>query len=131
MNYRATRISACAAALGLATALAAAPALAEDYDYDTPPPQEQQAAPVSEAKLDQFVTALNEVHAIRNEAAEELEATTDPQDAQEVQQKAQQQMIEAVEEAGLTIEEYNQIATMMSSDPELQERISARLEERG
>jgi DNA-directed RNA polymerase specialized sigma54-like protein len=131
MNYRATRISACAAALGLATALAAAPALAEDYDYDTPPPQEQQAAPVSEAKLDQFVTALNEVHAIRNEAAEELEATTDPQDAQEVQQKAQQQMIEAVEEAGLTIEEYNQIATMMGSDPELQERISARLEERG
>lgn len=131
MNYRATRISACAAALGLATALAAAPALAEDYDYDTPPPQEQQAAPVSEAKLDQFVAALNEVHSIRNEAAQELEATTDPQDAQEVQQKAQQQMIEAVEEAGLTIEEYNQIATMMSSDPELQERISARLEERG
>jgi hypothetical protein len=131
MNYRATRISACAAALGLATALAAAPALAEDYDYDTPPPQEQQAAPVSEEKLEQFVTALNEVHAIRNEAAHELEETTDPQDAQAVQQKAQQQMIEAVEEAGLTIEEYNQIATMMSSDPELQERISARLEERG
>lgn len=131
MNYRPTRIAAYAAALGLATALSAAPALAEDYGYDTPPPQEQQAVPVSEAKLDQFVTALNEVHSIRNEAAEELEATTDPQDAQQVQQKAQQQMIEAVEEAGLTIEEYNQIATMMSSDPELQERISARLEERG
>lgn len=130
MKFRATRITACATALGLATAMAAAPALADDYDTPPPPPQEQQAAPLTEEKLDQFVEALSEVHEIRNEAAQELEATTDPEDAQAVQQKAQQQMIEAVEEAGLTIEEYNQIATMMGSDPELQERISARLEER-
>jgi hypothetical protein len=50
--------------------------------------------------------------------------------AQEVQQRAQQQMIDAVEEAGLSVEEYNQIATLMSTDPELQERISSKLEDR-
>jgi hypothetical protein len=85
---------------------------------------------VDETKLEQFVEALSEVHTIRNEAAVELESTTTTEDAQEVQQRAQQQMIDAVEESGLSIEEYNRIATLMGSDPELQQRVSAKLEER-
>jgi predicted secreted protein len=131
MNTRVARTTAFATAIGLATAMAAAPALAGDDEYRAPPPpQQQQAAPVDEAKLDRFVEALSEVHAIRNEASIELEATTNTEDAQAVQQRAQQQMIEAVEEAGLSIEEYNRIATLMGSDPELQQRVSAKLEER-
>ena len=128
MNHRIARRTAVAAAIGLATAMAAAPAFAEDYEGQAEP--QQQAAMVDETKLDQFVEALSEVHAIRNEAAVELESTTTTEDAQEVQQRAQQQMIDAVEESGLSIEEYNRIATLMGSDPELQQRVSAKLEER-
>jgi hypothetical protein len=108
--------------------MAAASAFAEDYEGQAQP--QQQAAMVDETKLDQFVDALSEVHAIRNEAAVELESTSTTEDAQEVQQRAQQQMIDAVEESGLSIEEYNRIATLMGSDPELQQRVSAKLEER-
>jgi hypothetical protein len=131
MSNRVARTTAIATAMGLATTLAAAPTLAEDHGYHEPPPQQQQQpAVVDETKLDQFVEALSEVHAIRNEAAVELESTDNTEDAQAVQQRAQQQMIEAVEEAGLSIEEYNRIATLMGSDPELQQRVSAKLEER-
>jgi hypothetical protein len=149
MNHQVTRSTAWAAALGLATAMAAAPALAQQQEgYDAPPPpppqeqqqdyqdfqrqqpQEHETVQVSEAKLDQFVDALNEVHTIRNEAAVQLEQATDTEEAQKLQQEAQQQMIEAVENAGLSVEEYNQIATLMGSDPDLQQRISAKLEER-
>jgi hypothetical protein len=130
MSNRVARTTAIATAMGLATTLAAAPTLAEDHGYHEPPQQQQQPAVVDETKLDQFVEALSEVHAIRNEAAVELESTDNTEDAQAVQQRAQQQMIEAVEEAGLSIEEYNRIATLMGSDPELQQRVSAKLEER-
>jgi hypothetical protein len=140
MNHRVSRTTAYAAALGLATAMAAGPALADDeheYEHQAPPPpvqpegqQHLDTAHLTDAKLEQFVDALTEVHVIRNEAASELEAATDMETAQEVQLRAQQQMIDAVEEAGLSVEEYNQIATLMSTDPELQERISSKLEDR-
>jgi hypothetical protein len=140
MNYRVSRTTAYAAALGLATAMAAGPALADDeheYEHQAPPPpvqpegqQHLDTAHLTEAKIEQFVDALTEVHLIRNEAAAELEAATDMEEAQEIQLRAQQQMIDAVEEIGLSVEEYNQIATLMSTDPELQQRISSKLEER-
>jgi hypothetical protein len=140
MNYRVSRTTAYAAALGLATAMAAGPALADDeheYEHQAPPPpvqpegqQHLDTAHLTEAKIEQFVDALTEVHLIRNEAAADLEPPTDMEEAQEIQLRAQQQMIDAVEEIGLSVEEYNQIATLMSTDPELQQRISSKLEER-
>jgi hypothetical protein len=128
MKHAAIRLTALAAALGLLTTLSAAPALGQAEPPQYEPPQ-QSKEQISEAKIDQFVTALNEVHTIRNDVATELESTQDAEQAQKVQQRAQQDMIEAVQDAGLSVEEYNQIASRMSSDPELQARISAKLDE--
>jgi hypothetical protein len=133
MNQRITGMTAIAAALGLVTAMAAAPVLAQEDPYEergAQPPAEGQAAEVSEEKIDKFVDALSEIRVIQEEASAELEATSDTQEAQEVQQAAQQKMIEAVEAAGLSVEEYNQIAALMGSDPELQERIHSKLDQR-
>jgi hypothetical protein len=101
----------------------------------TPPgqaqtPPGQQSAQISDVKLDQFVDALSEIHIIRQTTAVELEAAADTEEAQRVQQEAQERMVEVVEESGLTVEEYNNIATMMSSNPELASRVHEKLEDR-
>jgi hypothetical protein len=127
MNHRASRTAALAAAFGLGTALVAAPAMAQEYGQQQP---QQQTTEVSERKINQFVDALAEISTIRQTAAAELESAADMEEAQKVQQDAQQRMVEAVESAGLSVEEYNRIASLMGSDPELAERINTELERR-
>ncbi|NHA15430.1 DUF4168 domain-containing protein [Thioalkalivibrio sp. XN279] len=129
MRHRRHTAFAIAAAASLAAGLAAAPAVAEE-GYGTGQEQAAPRAEVSSAKLDQFVVALERVHSIGNQASAEMEQSRDMEEAQQIQQNAQGQMIEAVEEAGLTVDEYNRIAQLMNSDPEVQERINSRLEER-
>lgn len=127
MRNRNIRNAPLAAALGLAVAMAAAPGMVsaqEGYDQ-APPPVE-----LTETKINQFVDALQEISDIRHEVSAQMEAAGDMEEAQRLQQDAQAQMIEAVENAGLTVEEYNQIASTMGSDPEMQEEIRSRLEER-
>jgi hypothetical protein len=152
MTHRAPRMTTFAAALGVAAAMAAAPALGQQDDAErqaqTPSaqqqpaqqqpaqqqpaqqqPQQQEAASVSEEKLEQFVEALTEITMIRQTAAVELESAADMERAEQVHREAQEQMIEAVEKAGLSVDEYNRIATLMGTDPELSERIHSKLQE--
>ena len=132
MKHRITRTAAIAAAFGLAAGLAGAPALAYEQGGQYQQPGEPtEPVQVSEAKIDQFVDALTEISVIRETASAQLETTTDTAEAQQIQMRAQEEMIQAVENAGLSVEEYNQIAALMGSDPELQERVHTRLEERG
>lgn len=128
MKYRSNHAIALAAAIGLGAAISAAPLAAQEYQQSNP--QQASAENVGGEKLDKFVDALAEISVIREAVAVELEAADDMEQAQKLQQEAQAEMIEAVETAGLTVEEYNQIATVMGSDPELAERVRNRLEER-
>jgi hypothetical protein len=149
MTHRAPRMTTYAAAIGVAAAMATAPALGQQDDVERkaqspatqqqpaqqqPAPQQfdqqQEAASVSEEKLEQFVEALTEITMIRQTAAVELESAADMERAEQVHREAQEQMIEAVENAGLSVDEYNRIATLMGTDPELSERIHSKLQER-
>ena len=129
MRYRKHTAIAITAAASLAAGLAAAPALAED-GYGASSQQGAPATEVSSTKLDKFVVALERVHSIGSKASAEMEQSRDMEEAQQIQQRAQGEMVEAVEEAGLTVDEYNRIAQLMNSDPQIKERIDARLEER-
>lgn len=136
MNSRAHRTTAVAAVFGIAAAISAAPALAQDADaarQAQPMQQEQpqQAVEVTEEKLEKFVDALSEITVIRQAAAAELESAADMERAEQVHREAQEQMIEAVEGAGLSVDEYNRIATRMGTDQDLSERIHSKLQERG
>jgi hypothetical protein len=128
MTNRITPLRGVAGALGLAAVLAAAPALMAE-EGQPKPTESQKSVLVSDEKLDQFVDAMTDVIAIRDEVSAELEATEDTAEAQQLQRDAQVRMIEAVENSGLTLEEYNQIAAMMGSDPELQEKINSKVQE--
>jgi predicted ATPase with chaperone activity len=143
MTHRLTRGAALAAAFGLAAAMAAAPALAQDDDTDrqAQPGQQQQQqmqkqpsqpqnTEVSDEQLEQFVDALAEISIIRQTAAVELESAVDMEQAERVHREAQEQMIEAVENAGLSVDEYNRIATLMGTDADLSQRVHSKLQER-
>ncbi|TVQ48264.1 MAG: DUF4168 domain-containing protein [Gammaproteobacteria bacterium] len=124
------------------TALAASPlavapvALAAQYDE---PQQggaaqgfggEQHAESYDDATLENFADAFVEVQSIQTSASQEMEQAGDPAEAQDIQQRAQEEMVQAVIDTGLTVETYNRIAQQMNTDIDLREDVMARLEDR-
>lgn len=108
------------ASLGLGALLAAPGALAQGQQQYQPPAAQGQ---VSDAQLQNFVEAQTKVNEIQVEYSEKIQSTQDPKKAQTLQSEAQDKMVKAVDEAGLDVQEYNQIAQQMSRDPALRERI--------
>lgn len=118
-------------ALGLALSpvLAAAPAFG------------QEAAPVeggaetgaaySEDQIQAFVVAALDVAELRESYQIQLEATTDAVAQQEIVAKANDEILNIVEEAeGITAEEYIEIGNSAAADPELNARIVALMQEK-
>ncbi len=90
-----------------------------------PPGQQGQAAAadVDDKSLKKFKDAFSEVNDVRESFAGKLENTEDPGKAQKMQQEAQKEMQDAVKEAGLSVQEYNQIFAAVQQDPELQKEV--------
>jgi hypothetical protein len=86
------------------------------------------AASSSEVKIDDktvgnFAEAFSSIQEINADLTSQLEATPDPAAAQTLQRQAQSEMVEAVEEAGISVHEYNEIATRLQQDQRLAERV--------
>ncbi len=90
---------------------------------------QQNAAPsgssahYSDATLEKFVSAFQKVGEIRQEYIGKLQQVDDKEKAQSLQQEAGAKMTGAVEDSGLKVETYNQIAQDAQQDPQLRERI--------
>jgi hypothetical protein len=97
---------------------------------DTSPGQTAQTAPIDDKKIEQFADAYLAVQSIQQNAANELQTTTDPAKADQVKQKAETAMIGAVEKSGLKVDEFNHIVESMAADANLRERVAAELQER-
>lgn len=111
----------------VAAAMFSMPALAQEEDQQQAYAQQQMEEmanqPISDEQLEQFADALNEIERINDEFVAQLEQAESQEEAQELQIAAQSEMVEAVEDSGLSVEEYNAIAYRMQNDPEIQERI--------
>lgn len=107
-----------AAATTLLLLLGAPAVLAQD----TPPPQTEQIE-VTDSKLALYVQAATKITEIRDQFQQKMAAAESPEQAQSLQEEASTEMIGAVESFGMTVEEYNQIAYALQSDPELRERL--------
>jgi hypothetical protein len=104
------------------------PPAAPTPEVVTPPPPE--VAPLEEEKIDQFADAYLAIEEIHAKAAAELEKTRDPASADKVKSNAETQIIEAVEQSGLRLDEFNQIAELMAVDVALRAKIASRVEQR-
>lgn len=120
--------------LGLALVSAAflfTPMLAQSEPTYSPPPeaggQAQPSAPqVDDTTVDKFVVAFADVRELQQKYSKKLENVENQEEAQNLQQEAQQEMVGAVEEAGLEVAEYNQVVAAMEQDPQLRDDILSR-----
>lgn len=95
-----------------------------------PAAQAQEEASFSDEKLKSFAEAAVKLGQIRSEYRAQMgEAESDEQRAQ-LQQETNQRMAQAVEETpGISVQEYNTIASASRTDEELAEKIQTYIQE--
>ncbi len=111
-------------ALTAALAVAGPLAAQEQGQQQGMPGQQQETIDVSEQQLEQFVDAQTSIVEIQQDFSGRLEGVEDPDKAHELQVQANEEMTSAVEDAGLDVQTYNQIAMAIQNDPELQNRLT-------
>lgn len=84
-----------------------------------------QASEISDKKLEKFADSLGEIMEIRQDFTAKLEKTGDPSEAQQLQQQANEKMMNTVVENDLSIEEYNAINQAVQNDPKLRDKVVA------
>ena len=92
--------------------------VAQAQGQGSAPAGAQQLAPVeplyvNDADVDNFVSAYMAVQGLNQEYTQKLQNVDDPEKATELQQEAQAKMQRAVNDTGLSISEYQQIANRM------------------
>jgi len=110
-------------------ALFAGTASAEPPAADTTAPEAAQAGAaqtpmqnVTDEQLAQFVDAASNVRDVQATYAERVQNADDQEQAITLRDEAQQKMVGAVEDSGLTVQEFNLIAQRLQADPDLAER---------
>jgi hypothetical protein len=117
------RSSAIAAAL---MATAALPALAEQSPTTNAVPQMQGAAPqqgeLSDALVHKVGAALRQTAVIRQKYAERAQSMN-PAQQQQLTGQAQSEMMQAIGDQGLSVQQYNQVLQLAQADPTLRQRL--------
>lgn len=74
---------------------------------------------ISQSQLESFVAAATRVSEITEELQSEAQGVEDEAQLAELQEKANVDMVAAVEDEGLTVDEYNMIFQVAQVDPEM------------
>lgn len=108
-------------------ALFAVPAVAQDMGQQAPPPPVE--VELSEEEKDAVAHAYVSVEMIRAQYQDEFANIEDPEEAQRIQQQFQEEVNEAIEEEGITLELYDQAIQATQTDAELRDDLLARIDE--
>ena len=114
------RIAALAAALAASFAM---PASAQQSGTDEASPPAVGQGNVSDAMVQKVGAALRQTATIRQKYAERAQSKTSPQDQQTLATAAQTEMVQAISDQGLSLEQYNQVIRMAQADPSLKQRL--------
>ena len=86
------------------------------------PAQTQPGASVSDSQLEAFAAAYVEIQQIQAAYQGEAQGVQDPNTLSALQEEANAKMRTAVEKEGLTVEEYNGIQAVLSTDEQLRQK---------
>jgi hypothetical protein len=109
------------------------PALALAFVVTAPLDADAQVAdpPIpDQEELVQFTEAFLEVMEIRQELEVEVAQAETPEEANALQQRANDEMVATLEEHGLTTERYSEIVTLINQDESVRNEFEQLLEER-
>ncbi|MFN4088728.1 MAG: DUF4168 domain-containing protein [Alphaproteobacteria bacterium] len=118
-----------AAALALGFAAPAAAQTQQGAPSAAPPAAMAPQVDVSDEQLRTFIEAATEVQSISEKWQARAAATESTQEVEEVRRQATDEMVEAVEDKGMTVDEFNAISQAAQEDPQLHARIVAMLEQ--
>ena len=85
--------------------------------------EQQETTPVSDKEVKKFVKAEKKIGAIIDEWTPKVQSAESDEQADQLKQQAQTQMIAAIEKEGLSVQRYNEIAQQAQFDPQLAERL--------
>lgn len=94
--------------------------------YEPPPPQQQQQQQqqnFSDDDLAAFADARKEVNSISQDFQKKAQDAEDQSQIAQLRQEANEEMVEAVQDAGLATDKYNAIAQAIRTNPELASKI--------
>jgi hypothetical protein len=118
------RTAAIAAAI---TAAVAMPTLAQQNRGAVQTPQTPgatiQQGDLSDAMVQKVGTALRQTVTIRQKYAERAQSTKSSEEQQVLATQAQSEMVQAISDQGLSVEQYNQVIQMAQADPTLKQRL--------
>ncbi len=83
---------------------------------------------IGEAALEKTAEAYTEIIAINDNFQSSLQQTEDPAERQEMQAAANEKMIQAIEEAGLEVEEYNSNMQAIRADQGMGEKFMSKVQ---
>ncbi len=86
------------------------------------PEAQQQQVNVTDQQLQDFAAAQAAVDQIQTQFQQQAADAQTQAELTAMQQQANEQMVEAIQQTGLKVEEYNQIATAVQSDPQIQQK---------
>ncbi len=125
MKSTIVKFAALVLALGVSSALYANENAGTSQTEQSIQQSQPSASTLKESNLEKFAAVQKDLESIREEYSEKLGDVSDPSKATELQQEASQSMVKAVENTGLDVETYSQIAQALGNDPELRERVMA------
>ncbi len=88
-----------------------------------------QDAEISDAQLDHAAQAYMEIAKIGESFREEIQTAADEDERYQLQQQANKEMTEAVQDKGLEVQEYNEIIQGVQNDDETMKKFMAKLQE--
>lgn len=96
-----------------------------------PAPGQGQAMDLSEDELDTFADVYMELDEVRVETETRLQEAEGQQEQSQVQQDANAQMEQILNDHDMTVQEYQRIAQVINLDPEQRQEFEEILEEKG
>lgn len=119
-SKRNKRNAACAIATALILAFSALPVAGQ---------AQQQAPDLSNSKIEAVAEAYLKVFEIQNTYRPQIEAAQNPEQAQRLQQQANDETVKIIrEQEGLTVEEYSQVINLAQSNEQVRERLVKEIE---
>lgn len=118
-------LSAAVLAAGWYSAMPAANAQQPAPEHSAPAPS------ISDQKLDAAAAALQQVATIQQTYKQRFAQATTPSDQQRVVAEAHDALTKAVQDQGLSVEEYNSIIEIAQNDPDVRGKVLQRIQPRG
>jgi Domain of unknown function (DUF4168) len=91
------------------------------------PEQSTPAPQLSDQKLDAAAAALGQVASLLHDYQQRLQQAADQSEKQRIADEGNSALKKAVEDQGLSVEEYNSIIVVAQNDPEVRQKILQRM----